>query len=46
MVTSTYINKQLAAAQELLWDGALDKTDQASNIITKLINDLQDQQNS
>jgi hypothetical protein len=43
-ISSNYVKEQLARAQALLWSGSLDEVDAAHNMITNLINDLQDQQ--
>jgi hypothetical protein len=43
-ISSNYIKEELAKAQALLWSGSLDEVDAAHNMITNLINDLQDQQ--
>lgn len=45
-LTQIYVNAQLNKAQQLLWDGSLNSSDEAHNIITKLINDMQDRKNS
>ena len=40
-ITKEFINNELAKAQDLLWSGSIDESDKAHNIITNLINDLQ-----
>lgn len=43
-MTKEFINNELSKAQNLLWSGSLHEVDEAHNIITNLIQDLQEAQ--